>query len=128
MATLCGVFSTSHSPFCYMPPERWNEVRASRSLRADVPLDDLPANRQKAERVQRAFATLRERLAASAPDVIVVLGDDQLECFDFGNFPAFAVYVGEEFEGTLWPSARGPPPRARVPGPPGARRRAPHRA
>ena len=33
------------------------------------------------------------------PDVIVVFGDDQLECFDFNNFPSFAVYVGEEFEG-----------------------------
>jgi len=33
------------------------------------------------------------------PDVLVIFGDDQLECFDFNNFPAFAVYVGEEFEG-----------------------------
>ena len=36
MATLAGVFNTSHSPFCYMPAERWNDVRASRSLRADA--------------------------------------------------------------------------------------------
>src|SRR5205085_952545 len=35
------------------------------------------------------------------PDVLVVFGDDQLECFDFNNFPSFAVYVGEEFEGRL---------------------------
>ena len=119
MATLCGVFATSHSPFCYMPPERWNEVRASRSLRADVPLDDLPANRAKAERVTRAFAALRERLTATAPDVIVIIGDDQLECFDFGNFPAFSVYVGEEIEGTFWARAGSPAPRARVPGHPG---------
>jgi len=118
MAILCGVFATSHSPFCYMPPERWNEVRASRSLRADVPLDDLSVNRAKSERVQRAFAALRERLAAAAPDVIVIVGDDQLECFDFGNYPAFSVYVGEAFEGTLWPAGGGSPPRARVPGHP----------
>jgi hypothetical protein len=118
MATLCGVFSTAHSPFCYMPPERWNEVRASRSLRADVPLDDLSANRQKAERITRGFATLRDELAATAPDVIVIVGDDQLECFDFANFPAFAVYVGETFEGTLWAGSGAPAPRARVPGHP----------
>ena len=29
MATLVGVFNMAHSPFCYMPPERWNEVRAT---------------------------------------------------------------------------------------------------
>jgi hypothetical protein len=101
MAVLAGVLAMSHSPFCYMPPERWNEVRASRALRADVPLDDLETNRAKARRVAAAFATLRAQLAAAAPEVIVVFGDDQLECFDFGNFPAFAVFAGAEFHGAL---------------------------
>jgi Catalytic LigB subunit of aromatic ring-opening dioxygenase len=101
MATLVGVFNMSHSPFCYMPPERWNEVRASRSLRADVPLDDTETNRTKAARIQTAFGTLRAALATAAPDVLVVFGDDQLECFDFGNYPSFAVYVGDTFEGAL---------------------------
>ena len=101
MATLVGVLNMAHSPFCYMPPERWNEVRASRSLRADVPLDDLETNRQKAARIRAAFATLRDKLAAAAPDAIVIFGDDQLECFDFRNYPSFAVYVGERFSGAL---------------------------
>ena len=101
MASLVGVFTMSHSPFCYMAPERWNEVRASRSLRADVPLDDVAANRAKAARVAAAFATLRAELAAARPDVLVVFGDDQLECFDFRNYPAFAVYAGEKFQGGL---------------------------
>jgi hypothetical protein len=101
MATLVGVFHMAHSPFCYMPAERWNEVRASRALRADVPFDDTSTNRTKAARIQAAFGTLRATLAATGPDVLVVFGDDQLECFDFGNYPSFAVYVGETFEGTL---------------------------
>jgi Catalytic LigB subunit of aromatic ring-opening dioxygenase len=101
MATLAGVFNMSHSPFCYMAPERWNDVRASRSLRADVPFDDVETNRGKAARVAAAFATLRARLAAAAPDVIVVFGDDQLECFDFRNYPAFAIYAGDKFQGSL---------------------------
>jgi hypothetical protein len=101
MATLAGVFTMSHSPFCYMPPERWNEVRASRSLRPDVPMDDLEANRAKAARVAKAFATLKAQLAAARPDVLVVFGDDQLECFDFANYPAFAIYAGEAFRGSL---------------------------
>jgi catalytic LigB subunit of aromatic ring-opening dioxygenase len=101
MAILAGVFNVSHSPFCYMAPERWNEVRTSRSLRADVPLDDVETNRAKALRIAAAFATLRATLAAAAPDVIVIFGDDQLECFDFRNYPAFAVYAGETLRGTL---------------------------
>jgi hypothetical protein len=101
MAKLVGVFNTAHSPFCYMPPERWNEVRGNRSLREDVPLDDLETNLKKGERIRNAFGTLRQKLAAARPDVLVVFGDDQNECFDFNNFPSFAVYVGEEFEGHL---------------------------
>lgn len=99
MATLVGVFNTSHSPTAYAPAERWNEVRASRKLRADVPLDDLETNRAKKARVEQGFATLRARLTAARPDAIVIFGDDQLECFDFTNFPSFAVYVGESFAG-----------------------------
>jgi hypothetical protein len=44
---------------------------------------------------------LREQLAAARPNVLVVFGDDQGEAFDFSNFPAFAVYVGDQFEGEL---------------------------
>ncbi len=101
MAILAGVFNMSHSPFCYMAPERWNEVRASRSLRADVPFDDVETNRAKAARIAAAFATLKTRLAAARADVLVVFGDDQLECFDFRNYPAFAIYAGDKFHGAL---------------------------
>src|SRR5262249_3818137 len=101
MATLAGVFAMSHSPFCYMPAERWNDVRASRSLRSDVPLDDVETNRAKAARVVAAFAALKQRLVAASPHVIVGFGDDQLECFDFRNYPAFAIYAGETFHGSL---------------------------
>jgi Catalytic LigB subunit of aromatic ring-opening dioxygenase len=99
MAKVVGVFNTAHTPFCYMPPERWNEVRANRSLREDVPLDDMDENLRKKARIENGFATLRAKMAEVKPDVIVVCGDDQLECFDFNNFPAFAIYVGDEFEG-----------------------------
>ena len=101
MAQIVGVYQVAHTPFCYRRPEDWNIVRSARSLRADVPLDDLDANLKKYERVQNAFAVLRQKLAQARPDVIVIFGDDQLECFDFRNYPAFSVYVGEEFEGVL---------------------------
>ena len=70
MARLVGVFNTAHTPFCYMPPERWNEVRAQRSLREDVPFDDLDENRRKSQRIRDAFATLRGKVNEVSPDVI----------------------------------------------------------
>ncbi|MBI3042219.1 MAG: hypothetical protein HYY78_05265 [Betaproteobacteria bacterium] len=101
MARIVGVFQTAHTPFCYRRPEAWNDLRAVRPIRADVPLDDLETNRRKYARIQNGFAVLRRKLADAGPDVIVVFGDDQLECFDFKNFPAFSVYVGEKFEGNI---------------------------
>jgi hypothetical protein len=101
MAKLVGVFNTAHSPFLYMAPQRWNEVRASRRLREDVPMDDEATNLKKKERIEAAFATMRAKMKEVRPDVIVIFGDDQYECFDFSNFPAFAVYVGDDFEGAL---------------------------
>jgi hypothetical protein len=99
MAKLVGVFNTAHTPFCYMPPENWNAIRATRAHRADVPMDDINSNRDKFNRIQAAFEKLRIKMAEARPDVIIVFGDDQMECFDFKNFPSFAVYVGESFEG-----------------------------
>jgi len=99
MAKVVGVINTAHTPFCYMAPERWNEVRSNRSLREDVPLDSLEENLKKKDRIEAGFATLRQQFAEMKADVAVVCGDDQLECFDFTNFPSFAIYVGEEFEG-----------------------------
>jgi hypothetical protein len=84
-----------------MQPEHWNEVRANRSLREDVPFDDLETNQKKYQRIQDAFTTLKEKLYSTNPDVVVMFGDDQLEAFDFTNFPSFAVYVGDEYEGPL---------------------------
>jgi hypothetical protein len=140
MAKLVGVFNTGHTPFCYMPPEDWNTIRSARPIREDVPMDTNESNREKFERIQKAFAVLREQIAEARPDVFVIFGDDQYECFNFTNFPTFAVYVGETFEGAVSsPEAllhdafesvgmtrpgmeeavhEGPPPRATVKGHP----------
>ena len=60
MAKVVGVFNTAHSPFCYMPPERWNEVRGNRSLREDVPMDDLETNIKKYEEQFGKIRTMGE--------------------------------------------------------------------
>lgn len=101
MSKLVGVYAMSHTPFCYMPPENWNAIRDTRALRADVPRDEIDGNTDKYNRIQKAFDTLRAKLAEAKPDVVVIIGDDQMECYDFKNYPAFALYVGEEFEGFI---------------------------
>lgn len=108
MAQLVGVLNTAHSPFCYLGPEQWEGVRANRPpFRDDVPVEDADSAREKAERVQRGFATLREKLEQLEPDVLVVFGDDQNELFDFNNFPGVAVFVGEGFSGRVPSSLSG---------------------
>jgi hypothetical protein len=52
--------------------------------------------RRQEGHVRRAVTRLREELAAVAPDVLVVIGDDQMELFDFNNMPALGVYYGAE--------------------------------
>jgi hypothetical protein len=107
MAQIVGVYQTAHTPFCYRRPEDWNRVRSTRPIRADVPVDDLETNQRKYARVQKGFAVLRQKLADARPNVIVIFGDDQLECFDFSNYPAFSIFVGAEFAGVL-PGERAP--------------------
>ncbi len=129
MAQLVGVINTAHSPFCYMPVERWETVKSNRPpYRSDVPVDSDEVNHEKAARVQHGFSVLREKLAALRPDVIVLFGDDQEEIFDFNNHPAIAVYVGDKFSGRVSSGdamfggqggADAPHPQREVPGHPG---------
>lgn len=102
----------SHSSFLFSGVEEWERGgavrRAGGMISAELPADSPKANREKYDRCQRAFAALREHFVATRPDVIIVYGDDQREQFGFENFPAFALFVGEEFEGyrTLQKGAR----------------------
>lgn len=102
MAELVGAIFTGHSPFaCYTPWSRWGAIREARQLRPDVPVDDDAGNEAKATRIRAGFAELRQRLEAIDPDVVVVFGDDQLESFDFRNYPSIAVFAGTEVAGHL---------------------------
>jgi hypothetical protein len=47
----------------------------------------------------KAFATLKQKIDAAKPDVLLIFGDDQLEQFNFTNSPALGIFLGEEFEG-----------------------------
>lgn len=99
MATLVGSFFHSHGGTTSTPGELWREqYRLARPMREDVPIEDDETNIKKAARTHEGFRIVREKIAELKPDVLVVFSDDQLECFDFNNYPAFAVYVGPEFK------------------------------
>lgn len=51
---------------------------------------------EKYARAQEAVTDLAGRLAAAAPDVAVVIGDDQREIFRDEGIPAFGCFLGEE--------------------------------
>ncbi len=103
MATICAVICASHSPFLYAAPEEWTAARlarnASDAFAPDLPLDSTDENKAKHARCLRAFDILRTQLSKARPDALIVFGDDQLEQFNFGNLPAFCVFVGESISG-----------------------------
>jgi Catalytic LigB subunit of aromatic ring-opening dioxygenase len=99
MANLVGVLHTSHGGFTTIPSERWSQRREERNYRPDVPLESQEEMDAKWARTEAAKGALRKKLAELSPDVLVIFGDDQAECFDFKNFPALAVYVGAEMAG-----------------------------
>jgi hypothetical protein len=97
MAKLVGAFYHSHGGTTSMPGELWRQRRLGRPIREDVPIEDDETNVKKAKRTHEGFRVLRERIAELKTDVMIVFSDDQLECFDFNNYPAFSVFVGPEF-------------------------------
>ena len=99
MAKVVLVETASHTPFLFTEPMLWNEIRRQRPTSERNPWTTDEENIAQFERSQAAFGILKEKMEAAKPDVILCFGDDQLEQFDFTNFPGFAIYVGDECEG-----------------------------
>jgi Catalytic LigB subunit of aromatic ring-opening dioxygenase len=118
MADIVLGIGTSHSPLLTIGPGLWAE-RAGDDLRrkefflADgrvVSYDQLAAeagdrygqhataaNFQSQDRAaQQALDRLADAIEQAAPDVLVVIGDDQNELFSTAHLPALAVYNGAE--------------------------------
>jgi hypothetical protein len=54
--------------------------------------------------VRQALSRLAADLASARLDVLVIVGDDQLELFSFANMPALAIFYGERIASGLWTS------------------------
>ena len=100
MAKLVGVFGMSHSMYPIVPVDRWPTFYdLRRTPREGLPADSAEESALKVQRVHGALKILHDQVAELKPDVMVVFGDDQLECFNYNNMPAFAVYMGKTFSG-----------------------------
>ena len=116
MAEVVLGIAVSHSPQMSMPGENWaayaandhrfplifrgkkwdwDELVAHREPEGIVDQLDLESFRAKADRIDTAVTTLRETLAETAPDVIVIVGDDHHEMFTVNLMPTLTVYWGE---------------------------------
>jgi hypothetical protein len=117
MAHIVLGMATSHGPMLSTPPDQWGQrVVADRAnkthfhqgrtydfdqlvkLRDGEQLGrqvspDIWATRHAACR--RAIAELARVFDRAKPDVVVIVGNDQMELFTDANIPAFAVYWGE---------------------------------
>lgn len=119
MSQIIAVAGTSHSPVLAMEPEvMWNQrADADRAnpelydhdgvIRPYTDLEREAGGRFDAElaldvwnakyaQAQAALSRLGADLVELAPDLLIVIGDDQDELFTRRNQPAIAVYHGEE--------------------------------
>lgn len=109
---------TSHSPLLAIPPAMWAARGRDDERRTAIPLVDgrivsYPALLEEGagryapfatqavferqfEAAQRELDRLAQALVLAAPDLIVIIGDDQEELFGPGHTPAVALYGGDE--------------------------------
>src|SRR5438093_965344 len=127
MARIVLGMASAHGPLLSTPPDQWwQRAEADRKgifelffkgqlytfdqlvkLRADEQIVERqltpPVMAERHAACQQAIATLADTFERVAPDVAVVIGDDQKESFLDDNMPAFAVYYGEKIDNVPLP-------------------------
>lgn len=131
MARIVVGIASSHSPQLSTPCELWRLhadrdrqnrqlhfrgtvydydglIEARRGERLEREIDD-EIWLDKHRRCERGIDGLAETLAAAAPDVVLIVGDDQREMFLDDGMPTLAVYWGETVECIPKPADELPP-------------------
>jgi hypothetical protein len=133
VAEFIGAVATSHAPPIFLEPEYWTEhsdltdrnnpelisprtgrVTSYTDLAAEVAAGDpalldrvnVLAFRANYHRMVAATDRLRSTIRELAPDVVLVISDDQEEIFFDDNMPMFSVYWGENWTLLPWRSHR----------------------
>jgi len=123
MGKLVCALATSHNPSLMVPADRWNPIyqRLISRRTIETPLaaqrETLEINIEQYDRCMAALGILKGVLAASRPDAVVIVGDDQDENFHLDNMPPFCVFSGQELFGypfKLLKSYLGEPPGERL--------------
>ena len=119
MADLVLGIATSHSPLLSTPPEQWDlRAKADRSNRQHhyrgrvydfetlvwerapgfANQTTLEIRRERYKRCQMALSALATKFREAAPDVVVIVGNDQREIFSDSLTPAITVFRGQQIE------------------------------
>ncbi len=118
MATVVYGFAASHTPMLALEGKRWSERAADDMRNPQLNLSDgrfvsydqlahesgAPyaafATEAKFLEIEaasrRALDRIADELERAAPDVVVIVGDDQAELFSLANMPSIAIYYGDE--------------------------------
>ena len=92
--------ASSHAPALVAPLEQWEPLYERFTGRVTQPpqaaLETEEVIRGYIERIDHAFGTLREQLAAYRPDLLIVIGGDQSEMFDRSNVPNLMIHLDPE--------------------------------
>jgi hypothetical protein len=117
MARITVGLASPHSPQVSTNPEQWylhrerdmanpalDYVRLAAAAPAWIDAELTLERFQEKDRLcQRAIAELAQTLADAAPDVVIVVGDDQKELFLEDCIPAIAIFIGDELLDTAPP-------------------------
>lgn len=118
MASIVLGLATAHSPLLTLDGEEWHHRAAADRANPALNLSDgrfvnyeellaevgprwedvvTPAAlSRKAQACEAALDRLAEELARAAPDVVVIVGDDQGELYSSANQPAFSIFHGPD--------------------------------
>jgi 3-O-methylgallate 3,4-dioxygenase len=106
MATLVGCAAMSHAPQLMLNPDYWHllNTRAAENLPEKPDLaenETAERKRSKWNGCMDAIATLRAKIEALHPDVLLIVGDDQHENLVEDNMPPFTIYIAPEVEASV---------------------------
>lgn len=122
---IVSAFATSHA-YTFQEPETWDQRRERSKTnverKAGRPAADtlearaetLADSRSRYARIRDAHRTIRERLAQTRADAVLVVGDDQTENFGSDNLPQLLVYTGGDYVADDWDRKKA----VRIPGHP----------
>ncbi len=127
MGEIFGI-GTTHAPYLMSAPENMLKLRGVLMKVVERlegrPFQDPPealaqmgedpgAVAQEHHRLHwEAFGRLRAYIDEVKPDAILLIGDDQAQCFQANNIPPYAIYVGEQVDARPFYMSRSGAPGA----------------